>query len=401
MAWGSAIAAVLMLEQEDDDDEQYLELCILSVMQQDHDGIRVRHHMTRKALLPPHLSPWRRLLHSQCDRSLITTTGFSFAAFSALLVHFEPHFESCYRLYVPLPKRHSNPRHLNTCDVLGLALTYLNSTMRQKTLSMQFGLTPSSLSRYLWSGMLALRMSLGDCEAAAVEWPTIDEMTEYSAITNLRELLVNNVFGFVDGLNLKVQEPHDSLLQNSHYNGWLSGTFVSMVAVFDPLGCIRWARYNCPGSWHDAWIAHPLRELMCDQQKTPSPFAIVADTAFPRTKDLLGRIITPLKDDELGSFSLQDLPARLAMSRSVTSLRQAAEWGMRGLQGPFARLTIPLPTDAAKRERILCTVLHLHNLRARWVGLNQIQTVYSPLWTPPVGRTKDTMIRDVYARFIL
>ena len=59
------------------------------------------------------------------------------------------------------------------------------------------------------------------------------------------------------------------------------------------------------------------------------------------------------------------------------SLRQAAEWGMRALQGTFARLKCRLPSDSLKRLHIIEGAVFCHNLRTRLVGLNQINTVFS------------------------
>ena len=83
----------------------------------------------------------------------------------------------------------------------------------------------------------------------------------------------------------------------------------------------------------------------------------------------------------------------------VVSIRQAAEWGMREIQGLFARLRLPLPCDAFERQRMLAIIIHLHNLRARHVEMNQIRTVYSPLWesNPLIGPrpNRRTIIPDI------
>lgn len=61
----------------------------------------------------------------------------------------------------------------------------------------------------------------------------------------------------------------------------------------------------------------------------------------------------------------------------MTVENESAEWGARTLKGPFARLTVTIPTDAYQRKRILVTTVQLRNLRVRRVGLNQIRTVYA------------------------
>ena len=62
------------------------------------------------------------------------------------------------------------------------------------------------------------------------------------------------------------------------------------------------------------------------------------------------------------------------------SLRQSSEWGMRALQGTFSRLKYRLPSDKLKRKYIIGSIVLLHNFRTHYVGLNQIATVFNPLY---------------------
>ena len=68
----------------------------------------------------------------------------------------------------------------------------------------------------------------------------------------------------------------------------------------------------------------------------------------------------------------------LKISNIHTSLRQASEWGMRGLQGTFPRLKRRLPSDNTKRRLVLEAIVFVHNLRTGIVGKNQIKTVFDP-----------------------
>ena len=79
---------------------------------------------------------------------------------------------------------------------------------------------------------------------------------------------------------------------------------------------------------------------------------------------------------------------------ATTSIRQAAEWGMRVLQGCFGRLRLPLPWDADARKRILLCCLHLSNLRTRVMGINQIRTVFDPNYIPNIYVYKNTSTVD-------
>jgi hypothetical protein len=65
----------------------------------------------------------------------------------------------------------------------------------------------------------------------------------------------------------------------------------------------------------------------------------------------------------------------------IVSARQAADWGMHCLQGSFGRLKMPMPADDAQfRQLLIILCAHLHNARARIVGINQIRTVYEGIW---------------------
>ena len=65
------------------------------------------------------------------------------------------------------------------------------------------------------------------------------------------------------------------------------------------------------------------------------------------------------------------------LNNQLVSARQAAEWGMRAIQGSFSRLKLPLPaTDHLFRAEVIELAVRLHQLRCRSVGINQTQIVY-------------------------
>jgi len=71
----------------------------------------------------------------------------------------------------------------------------------------------------------------------------------------------------------------------------------------------------------------------------------------------------------------------LQEDRQLLSYRQTAEWGMRTIQGTFGHLRIPLQIAYHEIQGdLLETCARLFNLRARDVGINQIQSVYMPNW---------------------
>lgn len=77
----------------------------------------------------------------------------------------------------------------------------------------------------------------------------------------------------------------------------------------------------------------------------------------------------------------QDCAVLALDQTALVSSRQAAEWGMRALQGAFGRLRLPLdPNDHDGRTRLLRVCLRLHQLRCRAVGINQLQDVFVRKW---------------------
>ncbi|KAE8237018.1 hypothetical protein A4X13_0g8948 [Tilletia indica] len=166
-------------------------------------------------------------------------------------------------------------------------------------------------------------MMAADPDTWAIKWPTAAVMTDMAAAVRAREPLLKGVFGFVDGLNLRIYQPSNLDEQNAYYNGWLADTYCSQVIVFLANGEIAWASYNNPGSWHDAKIASGLYTLLSDPARTPPPFALLADSAFPYGKELTGRILSRPKDNVAAKE--KDGAVHL-LWEAIIRQRQAAEW---------------------------------------------------------------------------
>jgi len=160
--------------------------------------------------------------------------------------------------------------------------------------------------------------------------------------------------------------------------------FFGLILIFR-IGEIIASRTNCPGSWHDSRVAEGIYEKL--ENETPDGFCLVADSAFPQGHDrVVGKIRVPLKANQPLPLDIDQREHMIRFSRSVLSYRQTAEWGMRELQGSFGRLRIPLGAeDLDQRADLLETCFRLHNLRTRFVGINQIKNVYVPIWCEDAG----------------
>ena len=127
-------------------------------------------------------------------------------------------------------------------------------------------------------------------------------------------------------------------------------------------------------------MARPIYEKLL--WKTPEGYYLVTDTAFPRRSDQIkGRIRAPMKDGVRLPVDVVERKKLLDFDRQLLSYRQTAEWGNRALQGTFGRLRVPLEINYKERRGdLLETIIRLYQIRTRRVGINQIRSVYMPIW---------------------
>lgn len=127
-------------------------------------------------------------------------------------------------------------------------------------------------------------------------------------------------------------------------------------------------------------MARPIYEKLL--RKTPEGYYLVTDTAFPRGSDQIkGRIRAPMKDGARLPADSVERKKLLDFDRQLLSYRQTAEWGNRALQGTFGRLRVPLEINYKNRRGdLLETIVRLYQVRTRRVGINQIRSVYMPIW---------------------
>ncbi|KAG1711902.1 hypothetical protein DVH05_009143 [Phytophthora capsici] len=250
--------------------------------------------------------------------------------------------------------------------------------MEQSTLCMLFGAPPSTLSRTLIRAEEALHRALLGYAYARIPWPSPERQAKLAKLVEAREPLLSHTFGFIDGKNLRVQQPSNADLQNAMYNGWLHTVFVTGTICFAADGCIVWSKHNCPGSWNDSDTSMEFRAKLLDPKLCPDPrMNVVSDSAFPCSTVMAGRILTPFKDGDLERIEPSLRSSARTLHNAITSIRQAAEWGMGSIQKVYCRLNLPLPYDPELRGRRLNNLFRLANYRLRTVGISQIRTTFS------------------------
>ncbi len=337
----------------------------------------------RASLLTLDMSPWRTLLASNVDQSLITMTGFDGASFASLLQKFAPLFDE----YTPFntshillkqdPSKEGRPRKVRPEDCLGLVLVWTRTRGSLTTLQLIFGMTCSNLCMYLRFGRRVIVEALKSDPLAKIAIPSNEEITSYKEAVGAIYPLLYDVWTTMDGLKLYLQQSGNTEIQACFYNGWTHGHYVTSVFVFCPDGTIPIAFFNVPGSVHDSQVVH--------WGKVYDKLGVVYDETGGKcmVDSEFGKVNKPYLFKSSQNYLVSTMPTRhkqrldLQRKRQATSMRQAAEWGMRAIQSLFPCLKDTFVYEETGERRIVMKMLCLlYNLRARTVGINQIKNVF-------------------------
>ena len=189
-----------------------------------------------------------------------------------------------------------------------------------------------------------------------------------------REPSLPPTWGFVDGLNLQIENPSNADLQENYYNGWKAITCCSSILVWDAEGLIRWCALNYAGSMHDSGICvkaglyHEIADM-------PTGIHILCDSAF---RNMQGTLVVARSNARLPSEPAERI-AWIQRQNATISIRRAVEWGMGTITHTYKRLKTRLEFNPKKRLLLLDTCVRLLNFRTKRVGLNQIRTVFGSL----------------------
>ncbi|OWZ14742.1 hypothetical protein PHMEG_00011723 [Phytophthora megakarya] len=309
---------------------------------------------------------------TQDDSAFLVTVSLPVVEYNLLLTAFSRHY-----IVKSGPGKRGRPTRLvNKNNVLACVLHFYTAAVEAKTLCEMFGVPPATLSRVLKLAEMALAKALLDVPAARICWPSFSDQEQWASSVQMKEPLIRGCFCVADGKNYAVHAPTASDLQNAYFNGWLHAVKVTGVLCYGFDGTLIWGRHNFPGSWNDGEMSRRLQARLADSSKTLEGFCCATDSAFPVSNELTGKIITPLKDGELERSSPECRLGLVAMSNSITAIRQAAEWGMGCASKVYRQLLLPLPFDPMRRGKRLDNIYHLYNIRVRATGISQIRSVY-------------------------
>jgi DDE superfamily endonuclease len=136
---------------------------------------------------------------------------------------------------------------------------------------------------------------------------------------------------------------------------------------------------NAPGSIHDSSLASffgMYEKLQAVYDKTG--LKVIMDSAFCASEYEF--ITKSSQNFEAIHFNSMEM---MAINSAATSMRQAAEWGMRALEGSFPRLQDTFPYEDGPGERLetLQMIMLLYNFRCKNVGLNQLRNTFVVEWS--------------------
>jgi hypothetical protein len=237
-----------------------------------HNTIRDWHLLLRKAIVCPSKSPWRRLYDHADKASFLHVNGLNPRAFVMLMDHvFDLEALACCCC--------GHPCLLGPEGYLGLLLFYLGSTMNYKHLCLISGITPLVCSRGINWMLKKIMHTLTDHPFAHVKFPDGDKMREYTAMVEVREPIVNDIIGFMDGVLFSTECTDERVDKNLMYCGYDCNTMVNNVFVYGPDGKVFFAAIvNFPGSWAVGSLTAPFLHKM---KRKIGNYKICVDQGFP------------------------------------------------------------------------------------------------------------------------
>ena len=162
-------------------------------------------------------------------------------------------------------------------------------------------------------------------------------MTEFAVL--IKECaLVDDIIGLFDGVAFHSESTSETMEQHAMYYHYHGDTMVNNIVSYGADGKVYLCGLNFLGSRHNCSHLFPV---ICNNIGS---FKICVDQGFPKSGDADGIFVRPfskgllvvycLSSNLISSvFQIHMLPYLLCLSNSYTSLRQASECSMHGLQG--------------------------------------------------------------------
>jgi hypothetical protein len=134
--------------------------------------------------------------------------------------------------------------------------------MTYKHLCFIFGITLSVCSRSVNRLLKKVVGLLRGHPFARVKFPNGEKMREYANMVRMREPMVDDIIGFIDGVSFSVECTNNCVEQNAMYCGNDCNTMVNNVFAYGPDGKVFFAAIKFPGSWADGRLTARFMRLM-------------------------------------------------------------------------------------------------------------------------------------------
>ncbi|OWZ17433.1 LOW QUALITY PROTEIN: hypothetical protein PHMEG_0008623 [Phytophthora megakarya] len=209
--------------------------------------VRIRYHLNVGCLRRPDVAPWMYIWYFRTDENVMHITSFSSGSFNEL----GDRFTLFYIIRIYKPKggrpRKIKPHHQG----VGVLLAFYVGSIGTKDLCTN---PHTTLNRVLNDAEKAMLQALSGFGPAQIVWLTLARQTALARQTGARGLMLQFVWGFIDGKNYLLLRTATSSKRppNAHYNGWLHGVFVMGTLSFGCDGLIVWTKHKFPGSWNDS-----------------------------------------------------------------------------------------------------------------------------------------------------
>ena len=139
-------------------------------------------------------------------------------------------------------------------------------------------------------------------------------------------------------------------MREAYYCGYDCKTMINNVMAYGPDGKIIFCAINYPGSWVDGSLTtrffHHIKSRI-------RPYKICVDQGFPQSGEAHGILVGPVPQRTARRLHHDVMDYLIHLSNVYTSLWQASEWGMRGLQGSFPCCQKRLPSEPIKRRLVI------------------------------------------------
>jgi hypothetical protein len=334
-------------------------------------------------------SAWHKIYRQRDAGVFLAMTSLDPDSFDLLLEEFAKH-------YVVKSSSHLCGRPLTLLDehaaLACLLYFYTNPKKAPKSTSELFCTSPSTMSATIAKAEVALAETLKNVQEARVVFPSKDTQREWSRLTKEKKPMIDGVFANMDRKCLRVKNPSErELFDAQRYGrsipirrfislmrcfppGWPNCDVVTGLVVIGVDGTLCWAQHNCPVWLVEDRIGSKFEDYLLKDSVLADGCCVAADSAYPLSIELEGRIKMPLRQVDLHMYDPSLHAVLLNFSDAMTTLRESTDWGMDAVLKVYPVLEDELPYNPHVRGRRIMNILQLYNVRLRRTGISPVRS---------------------------